>query len=539
MPNFCLLTQKYKLLGISKNIDKYSYLSFVKHREDYFRNSVVANREPLVMYLDMNSYFASCEQQRHPELRGKPLGVVTYDSPNAACIAASIEAKKFGIKSGMRLRDCLALCPEMLTISTHPAWYRQIHVDFMAILRSYCDDVIPKSIDEAVANFNSYKLVYKDLVPLAKQIKADIAAKYDYLKCSIGIAPNSFLAKVATDLQKPDGLIMITPENIDEHFATMKLQDLPGIANANERRLRMIGINSPLEMRHSSAALLRKAFGGVVGDYWHRRLNFSEVDMYNKTENRTMSATRTMSRRQSEDPQQLESMLISLCTRLEQRMVKGGLFCREVSFSIRYRDFSTCDINVKLAQPVQDAMELRSYIKERLADYERSRGIKTVFTEKVTNLTVAIQSFVKDSVMQYSLFDNRIRRDAVRKVMYQIKDRFEQKNIVRKGSELYSPHVMKDAIGFGSVRDLGLNKEGSVRNQFLLEEDGEAGAPKKVIIPKATRNAEEAKPEHDMYTDTMMESDEVFNSPVKNKAPQKEDLLNNKTNSSYNGWGWR
>jgi DNA polymerase IV len=311
----------------------------VKHKGDYFSNSTGINTQPLVLFLDMNCYFASCEQQRHPELRGKPLGVLTYDSPNAAVIAASKEAKKFGIKSGMRLGDCLVLCPQMITITTHPAWYRQIHVDVMNILRSYCDDVIPKSIDEAVCNFHSYKLVYKDLSELARQIKADIKAKYDYLTCSIGIAPNSFLAKVGTGLQKVDGLVVITPENIDEKLATMKLQDLPGIASANERRLLMIGIRDPVEMRHSSPALLRKAFGGVVGDYWHRRLNFGEVDMYSRAENRTMSATRTLSRQQSSDRQKLESMIISLCTRLEQRMVKGGLFCREVSFAIRYAPY--------------------------------------------------------------------------------------------------------------------------------------------------------------------------------------------------------
>jgi DNA polymerase-4 len=224
-------------------------------------------------------------------------------------------------------------------------------------------------------------------------------------------------------------------------------------------------------MRHSSPALLRKAFGGVVGEYWHRRLNFGEVDMYNKVENRTMSATRTMSSQQSRDRQQLESMLISLCTRLEQRMVKGGLFCKEVSFSVRYRDNTSWDTAIKLADPVQDAMELRSYIKERIADFERSRGLATIFTDKITNLTVGIQSFVNGKVMQYSLFDNRIKKDTVRKVMYQIKEDFDQKNIVRKGCELIIPNVMKDAIGFGSVRDMLAGQDGKVKNKHLLEED--------------------------------------------------------------------
>jgi DNA polymerase IV len=455
----------------------------VNSREDYFSNSLEARKEPFVMYIDMNSYFASCEQQRHPELRGKPLGVVTYDSPNAAVIAASIEAKRFGLKSGMRLRECRELCPDLLTISTHPAWYRQIHVDVMAILRKYCDDVIPRSIDEAVANFHSYRLVYNDLTAVARQIKADIAEKYDYLKCSIGIAPNTFLAKIGTELQKPDGLVVITPDNVDEKLATMKLTDLPGIASKNERRLLMIGIRNPVEMRHSSPTLLRKAFGGVVGDYWHRRLNFAEVDMYSRAENRTMSATRTMSSQQVRDPQQLESMLISLCTRLEQRMVKNSMFCREVSFSIRYRDDSRWETAVKFTEPVQDAMEMRSYILERMHQHERSRGI-TLLSDKVTNLTVAIQSFVNGNIMQYSLFDNRLKRDMLRKVVYEIKDMYEQKNIVRKGSEMFVPHVMKDAVGFGSVRDMGLNKDGEVRNRHMLEEETGPGEKREIKIRK-------------------------------------------------------
>jgi DNA polymerase IV len=488
----------------------------VKRKGDYFSNSLRINKDPLVMYIDMNSYFASCEQQRHPELRGKPLGVLTYDSPNAAVIAASIEAKRMGVKTGMRLRDCRELCPQMLTICTHPAWYRQIHVDVMAILRTYCDDVIPKSIDEAVVNFHSYKWVYNDLTAIALQIKADIAAKYDYLKCSIGIAPNSFLAKVGTELQKPDGLVIITEDNIDELLATLRLTDLPGIAGANERRLKLIGIRTPVEMRHSSPALLRKAFGGVVGEYWHRRLNFGEVDMYNKVENRTMSATRTMSSQQSRDRQQLESMLISLCTRLEQRMVKGGFFCREVYFSIRYRDGTKWETAVKLADPVQDAMEMRSYIKERIAEFEKSRGLADIFTANTTNLTVVIQSFVKGQGMQYSLFDNRLKRDLLRKVVYEIKDMYEQKNIVRRGSELLSPHVMKDAIGFGSVRDMVPDEEGRVRNKHMLEEDAAPGEQKIIVIrqkplPPPPKNEDDAYYEYQgpAYADVQFDNETI------------------------------
>ena len=435
----------------------------------YYFNSARINKESIVMYIDMNSFFASCEQQRHPELRGKAIGVVTYDSPYAAVIAPSIEAKKFGVKTGMRLNDCRVLCPHIIPITTHPAWYRQIHADIMVVLHTYCDDVIAKSIDEAAVNFTSYRLVYKDFADVARQIKADIARKHDYLKCSIGIAPNSFLAKLGTELQKPDGLIQITPDNIDMYLAKLQLTDLPGIASRNERRLKLSGISTPLQMRHTSPALLRKVFGGIAGDYWHSRLNFGEVDLYSN-ENRSMSATRTVSREQRASLQLLDSLLIALCTKLEQRMVKQCIFCKEISFYIRYKDHTGWDTKIKLTEPLQDAMELRSHILARVHEFELTHNIATMFSNNMQSMGVGIQQFVSDKVLQYSLFDNRIMKDKVRKVMYNIKDKYG-KNSVRKGSEIFAPNEMKDAIGFGSVKDMVMQENGEIRNKYVLEED--------------------------------------------------------------------
>ena len=432
----------------------------------YSENSAAVNTRSIVMYVDMNSYFASCEQQLRPELRDKPIGVCTHESPTSCVIAPSGEAKKFGVKTGMRLNECRELCPQIIPVVARPAKYREFHIKIMDVLNRYCDDVIAKSIDEAVMNLSSYRLVYKDIPALAKQIKADIKAECgDYVRCSIGIAPNSFLAKLGTELQKPDGLVQITPENIDEHLAKLKLTDLPGIAKANEKRLLMIGINNPLQMRHTSEALLRKAFGGVVGNYWHRRLNFAEVDMYSNNF-RTMSATRTLSRQQRENRQMLESMLISLCTKLEQRMVKQGVFCKTAGFFLKYLDGTSWDTLIHFPQPVQDAMEMRRYILERMHEFEKSHNVTTLFSSKLLNIGVSIQNFVSDAVLQYSLFDNRIKHDVLRKAMYNIKDQYG-KNMVRKAAELFEPNVMRDAIGFGSVKDMYANSF----NQFALEED--------------------------------------------------------------------
>jgi DNA polymerase-4 len=232
----------------------------------------------------------------------------------------------------------------------------------------------------------------------------------------------------------------------------------------------MIGIRNPLEMRHASVSLLRKAFGGIVGDYWHRRLNFGEVDLYSSDGTRTMSATRTMSSKQAANRQALESMLIALCTRLEQRMVKNDIFCKGISVTVKYKDGSSWDTTIKLADPLQDAMEMRGYIQQRIHEFSVAHNIETVFTPKTSNIGVAIYNFVDGRIMQYSLFDNKIKKDLARKVIYNIKDRYG-KNTVRKGSELFVPDILKDAIGFGSVKDMSPNGT-EIRNKYMLEEDG-------------------------------------------------------------------
>ena len=433
--------------------------------ERYAKNSIRQNMDGIVMYVDMNSFFASCEQQLDPVLRGKPVGVCPYESPNAAVIAVSLEAKALGITTGMRLMECRQLCPQLIIRPSQPVKYRHFHVAIINVLKKYCNDVIPKSIDEAILNFTSYKLIYKDFLSIARQIKSDIKEQADYLKCSIGIAPNAFLAKLATDLQKPDGLVEITADNIDEHLKKLQLTDLPGIASANERRLKKVGIYTPLEMRYASISLLRKAFGGIVGYYWHCRLHFYEVDMYvNQT--KSMGAGRTVSTQQSSSLQTLDALIISLCTRLEQRMVKQSVFCRQAIFSVGYKNRSDWKTLFHFANPLQDAIELKSYIAQRIKEYETACPSSQVLNKDVFSINITVQDFISEDIIQYNLFDNRIQQDKLRKTMYFIKNKYG-KNSVRKACETIEPDVMKDAIGFGSVKELNAD---TGLNNFLLEE---------------------------------------------------------------------
>jgi DNA polymerase-4 len=251
------------------------------------------NLIPTVMFVDMNSYFASCEQQVNYWLRDRPVGVCVYTGRGGAVIALSKAAKKLGIKPA-RADEIMKKFPQFITLPTNPALYRQFHVKIMKVLQQYSTDVIPKSIDEAVVNFAGYHLVYKDLEEVAMEIKEKIKREVgDYLTCSIGITPNAFLAKLATDIKKPDGLLVISPENIDS-------------------------ILEPL------ALLVRKVCKSIIGEYWHYRLNFREVDISND-EYKSMQAMRQVSKAQRASLETLYDILRALCLQLEKRMMKHSL----------------------------------------------------------------------------------------------------------------------------------------------------------------------------------------------------------------------
>lgn len=436
----------------------------------FTKNTTDANSDAIVMYVDMNSFFASCEQQLNPALRYKPIGVCTHESPYACVIAPSIEAKKYGVKTGMRLNDCRKLCPDIIPVAANPVSYRKFHIAIMEVLQRYCPDVMAKSIDEAALNLTDYRLVYADITALAKKIKKEIAIatetlsgqKGQVISCSIGIAPNTFLAKLGTEIQKPDGLIQITPENIDSYLEKMKLTDLPGIAHNNARKLESVGIATPLLLRHTSESILRRVFGGIVGYYWYARLHFMEVDYYSH-DYRAMSAARTLSSQQRASAEMIDGILISLCNKLEQRLVKQKVFCRQGSFFVRYMDGSGWEARLRFPEPLQDAMELRSYIFIKI-----NKNNFTVLNNKIRNMGVVVMDFLYNENIQYNLFENRQKKDKLRAVVYNIKDTYG-KYAIRKGAELGVKTNIKDAIGFGSVKDLFSAKNNDM-NQFLLEE---------------------------------------------------------------------
>lgn len=236
-------------------------------------------RAPLHWLLvDLNSYFASVEQQLNPRLRGKPIAVVPMKVDSTFCIAASYPAKAFGVKTGVRVGDAKKMCPGLILVEARHNAYIEYHEKIVAAIETCHPVTTVLSIDEVALRLGGRDQKYEHAVKLAHEIKQKILTVGSELTSSVGIAPNRFLAKVASDMQKPDGLTVLFKEDLPGSLVNLKLRDLPGVGPAMEKRLYRQGIRTMEQLLALSSADMRRVWNGVWGErmyQWLRGVDFN------------------------------------------------------------------------------------------------------------------------------------------------------------------------------------------------------------------------------------------------------------------------
>ncbi len=234
------------------------------------------------MHIDLNSCFATVEQQARPMLRGRPVAIVNRRTEHTMIVTASYEAKAQGVTLGMKLKDAKKICPGLVGIESDPAKYRYVYHKMMEIMSDYSAHVRMKSIDEGVIDFQQATRMMQDrsLIDIGFEIKERLKREIGCaMRCNVGISTNRFLAKTAASLHKPDGLDVIDCKNLRDVYATLELTDLTGIASRNEERLNAVGITTPLAFLDADAQLLKTmVFKSINGYQWHQRLRGWEVD---------------------------------------------------------------------------------------------------------------------------------------------------------------------------------------------------------------------------------------------------------------------
>lgn len=314
------------------------------------------------MIVDFNSFFASVEQQLRPELRGRPVAVAPVRAETTFAIAASYEAKAYGVKTGTRIAEARRMCPGLVVVQARPPLYVEMHEELKEAIDSCMHIESVGSIDEMECDLTGEWRQREKAVELARTIKRTIFEKVgEHLRCSIGIAPNMLLAKLGSDLQKPDGLVVIEEHELPRRLYGLKLQDFSGISNAMEARLRSHGISTVEQMCMASKEELHAAWEGITGEWMWRALRGENV-RWHHGENRTIGHSKVLAPRLRNDVD-ARAILHRLLQKAAMRLRRIQHFATGLSLSIKYVKGERWRDAISF-QETQDTIELTHILNE-------------------------------------------------------------------------------------------------------------------------------------------------------------------------------
>ena len=405
----------------------------------------INKNKPLIMHVDLNSCFATIEQQANPLLRGKPIGIIPYPGESSIIIAPSIEAKRYGIKTGMSVREAKMLYPGLITRLPDPAKYRDVHVKFSRIFKSYSPDVVPKSIDEAVLDFSGMENLNPDLIKIAMEIKKRMKEEIgEWILCSIGISTNRFLAKLAASLHKPDGLDIIDHSNLLDVYRKAKLLDLNGINVRYEARLNSAGIFTTIDFYNADLdTLKRQVFQSIVGYYWFLRLRGFEPD---KVLFKTKSIGNDYALKiATDDMAELSKLLMKLSEKMGRRLRKHNFTAHGIHVGLIYRDGTYWHRG-------------RMMEREMFTTDELYKKVLLVFNQQperkpVSNIGISCYALEKKEYFQESMFDMDNKMEKIQTAMDEVNDRYGE-YVLTPALMMGMKDTILDRVPFGSTKEI-------------------------------------------------------------------------------------
>jgi len=292
-----------------------------------------------IIHIDMDAFYASVEQRDDPSLRGKPVAVGGSPQGRGVVAASSYEARRFGVRSAMPMARALRLCPELLIVRPDFARYRAASQRVMAILRDCTPLVEPLSLDEAYLDVTENRWGEPLASVVAKQLKKKIYEETN-LTASAGVAPNKFLAKIASGWQKPDGLTVIPPGRVEQFLQKLPVEALWGVGPVTAKKLRALGIQRLVDVRDIDEISLRKTVGSLAE--WLKRLSHGDDPREVRPDRpwKSISAETTYAV-DLENAREMRSELEKLSERIANSLQKKNLHARTVTIKVRYGDFST------------------------------------------------------------------------------------------------------------------------------------------------------------------------------------------------------
>lgn len=405
----------------------------------------------VILHIDMNSYFASCEQQANPFLRGKPIGICEH--LGGIIIAPSIEAKKFGIKTGMPVWEAKKLYPKIELFYTDPDKYRETTRRFLNIFYTYTEKVEKYSIDEAFLDLTDDVKDFLDPWAEAERIALEIKSKMkkqvgDWIKCSVGIGPNKLIAKIASEFKKPDGLSVVRPEQKELLYDKLALTDIPGIASRTQRTLNKLGIYTLKNLRDYPESRLVAHFGiggyhlhkmGQLEGSWKEDIAHGEDE---EEQNKSVGHAYTLPKVNADSKVALQ-VLYKLSEMVGRRLREGNMMGNVVHFILNDRE-DYIHKRKNIGRYISDGRDIFMEVAKIFEDFA---GPGRKF--KLLGVTV---SGLREFSDQQSLFEQERLNAKLVPELDKINDKYGEFTITRVPAWQAREYI-RDSVGFGRMKE--------------------------------------------------------------------------------------
>lgn len=399
----------------------------------------------IILHVDMNAFFAAVEQQSNPALRGKPI-VVVGSAARTVILTASYEARAFGVKTGMRVFEARRCCPDLILVPVNNRLYAHISAEIMKLFADYTPLVQVFSIDEAFLDISGSLGLFGSPQRIASLIKSRIKSRFG-LTCSVGIAPNKLLAKLASEMQKPDGLTIITPERIEAILLHLPVGDLCGIGRQTSRQLALLGITTCGQLATFPLEILRRKFG-IVGQQLQmmaKGVDISPVIAADDEEQVKSIGHSTTLAQDLSDRTAIQVVLLQLAEMVGRRSRRYQLAGKTLTLTVRYADFTTFTRQQKQLQSLTLSADIY---------HAALKILDAIILEQPVRLLGVTLSNWDDSEKQLPLFSENRREERLAAAMDSVNNKLGDftvtfaslLNKIDKGSHIISPAWRPEGI---------------------------------------------------------------------------------------------
>lgn len=380
----------------------------------------------MIIHLDMDAFFASVEEREHPELVGLPVVVGGPSKSRGVVAAANYPARKFGIHSAMPMSQASRLCPDLRILPVNMPLYAAVSKQIHEIFNRYTPEIEPLSLDEAFLDVSGSLKLFGTAAEIARKIKTDIKHELG-LVVSAGIAPNKFVAKIASDVDKPDGFVVVEEEDMQEFLDPLPVKRIWGVGKKTEIQLNKHGINTIKDLRLQSPRWLIDHFG-VQGEHIFRLANGKDKrEVISDAKAKSISSENTFIEDISDTGaliDYLSHLTEQVVTRLREKNRKG----RTVNIKIRFHDFTTITRSKTLPESTNQTHQIWQVAKSLFTTAMSETSSVRV---AVRLLGVGVSGFSNDTVQQGDLFSTESKHDNLDKVADEINLRFGKLKIHR------------------------------------------------------------------------------------------------------------